>query len=310
MAYCNKALAGISLDCGKSKGGIKKIFIANKDPKPMIQFPPLISVLRDIPELIPKFTKHCIWYEYNFKKNTASMTSTLNVDVANSVNYIQTELTVQFNKMDIVKRTEIVELAKGELHIVVVDCNNKYWYLGFNESVDTTAGTGQSGQNKTDGNFFQLTFTDMSQYYPLPLGKEAIESVEKSELEYVKLEFTVKTKDGGEPQTNVDYFPKDLVLSYKAYDADLDEISNFKINSTNATVIADKLEKASDTDEGTGTKVWELFTDDNKVALQYDTDFVIPYTDTFVSNKNYPLETSITGSQVGDVTRTITIEVY
>lgn len=219
MAYCSKALGGLSNDCARSKGGIKKVFITTKNPMP------ITLTKRDIPEIIDNFDyKDGRWYEYNFKKNTGSMSSTLNIDPTNGVNYVQTDVVLQFNRMDAVKRTEMRELAKGGLYMVVVDNNDTYWYLGIDNFVDATGGSGQSGTNFGDGNFYQITLTDISKFYPIPLSETAKEFVEQGGSQYARLVLEVRTRNGQTPLVGDDYGTGDLVFSYKAYDKDGNEI--------------------------------------------------------------------------------------
>lgn len=158
MAYCNKSLAGISLDCSTSMGGIKKVYIANYTGADIFQLGEDGNV--------SAITSSVTFYEYNFKKNTGSMTSTLNVDSANGVNYVTTEVALQFNKMDTVKRIEISALALNDLVAIVEDSNGVRYALGVEEAVNASAGTGQTGQNKTDGNFYQITLTDENSTFP------------------------------------------------------------------------------------------------------------------------------------------------
>ena len=104
--------------------------------------------------------------KYAFKKNTSSMTSTLNVDPANGVNFVQTDLSLVFAKQETVKRMEIAKLSLGELRVIVLDANGKYWFLGQEEFVSATAGTAETGVNRTDGNKYTITLTDYSSSYP------------------------------------------------------------------------------------------------------------------------------------------------
>lgn len=303
MGYCNKSLAGLSRDCVKSKGGVKKIYITDIDPEP------ICNITRDIPELLTSFkVLDGVWYEYNFRKNTATMTSTLTVDQANSINYVQTDVTVQFNKMDGAKRTELKELVKGGVYVVVVDSNDNYWYLGYNNFVDVTAGSGQSGQNVGDGNFYSITFTDVSKFYPIPLSESAKEYVKEGGFRSAKLVFSVLTTGGTVPVTGVDYNSGELVISYKAYDEKNKEITNFKITSVNGAVIADELYAQSD-DDG-GAKVWQLIVNGGEVNMCYDIDFNSDSVIFMLPNTNYPLGTQPGGTSVSEtISKTITINI-
>lgn len=117
------------------------------------------------------------WVEYKFRKNTGSMTSNLNLDETNGVSYIETDLQMTFSKMETRKRIEMVSLAKGEVACVVKDSNGLYWYLGYNEGVTTNAGSGQTGQQKTDGNFYQVTLRDSSEEYPFEVAQSVGDAI-------------------------------------------------------------------------------------------------------------------------------------
>ena len=67
-------------------------------------------------------------------------------------------------------------LAVGELVFIVKDSNGKFWYLGMDEAVTASAGSGQTGQAIGDGNFYSITFTDNGNSWPL----EVLPSVAKS----------------------------------------------------------------------------------------------------------------------------------
>lgn len=120
------------------------------------------------------------WVEYKFRKNTGSMTSNLNLDETNGVSYIETDLVMMFSKMETRKRTEMVALAKGEVACLVKDSNGLFWFLGYNEGVTTNAGLGQTGQQKTDGNYYQVTLRDSSEDYPYEVEQNFAKSIAQS----------------------------------------------------------------------------------------------------------------------------------
>ena len=94
------------------------------------------------------------------------MTSTLNVDPANGVNYVSTDLVLVFNRMETLKRIEVAALALGDLAVIVKDSNGLYWYLGKDEPVVSTAGSGETGTARGDGNKYSVTLQDTSATYP------------------------------------------------------------------------------------------------------------------------------------------------
>ena len=158
---CSQVLNGIAADCQTNVGGVREVYIANYSDVTAIEVDDSSNMIKTITMAdSAKFKK------YAFKKNTSSMTSTLNVDPANGVNFVQTDLALVFAKQETVKRMEIAKLSLGELRVIVLDANGKYWFLGQEEFVSATAGTAETGVNRTDGNKYSITLTDYSSSYP------------------------------------------------------------------------------------------------------------------------------------------------
>ena len=158
---CSQVLNGIAADCQTNVGGVREVYIANYGDVTTVEIDDSSNMIKTITMAdTAKFKK------YAFKKNTSSMTSTLNVDPANGVNFVQTDLALVFAKQETVKRMEIAKLSLGELRVIVLDANGKYWFLGQEEFVSATAGTAETGVNRTDGNKYTITLTDYSSSYP------------------------------------------------------------------------------------------------------------------------------------------------
>ena len=158
---CSQVLNGIAADCQTNVGGVREVYIANYGDVTTVEVDETSNMIKTITMAdTAKFKK------YAFKKNTSSMTSTLNVDPANGVNFVQTDLSLVFAKQETVKRMEIAKLSLGELRVIVLDANGKYWFLGQEEFVSATAGTAETGVNRTDGNKYTITLTDYSSSYP------------------------------------------------------------------------------------------------------------------------------------------------
>ena len=158
---CSQVLNGIAADCQTNVGGVREVYIANYSDVTTVEIDEVSNMIKTITMAdTAKFKK------YAFKKNTSSMTSTLNVDPANGVNFVQTDLALVFAKQETVKRMEIAKLSLGELRVIVLDANGKYWFLGQEEFVSATAGTAETGTNRQDGNRYTITLTDYSSSYP------------------------------------------------------------------------------------------------------------------------------------------------
>ena len=103
---------------------------------------------------------------YYFRPGTSSMTSTLNLDVAAGVNFVQTLLTMLFSRMETVKRVEMSALAVNDLRAIVKDSNGVYWLLGEEEPMIANAGDGQTGTARTDANRYSITLEDNNSTFP------------------------------------------------------------------------------------------------------------------------------------------------
>ena len=164
MSCTAYTLKGITNDCSTSKGGIREIYIADwaKD----------IFTVGASDNTVTALKADAQFYKYYIKRNTSSFTSTATIDLANGVNYVSTELTLVFSKMETSKRVEMSALLLNDVAVIVVDSNNKAWCLGLNNPVNATAGTGESGTSATDGNKYTLTLTDESDTFPFEFSGE------------------------------------------------------------------------------------------------------------------------------------------
>ena len=100
---CVQTLNGISVDCSTSMGGLKMVYIAN------------YSDVTGTTIASGEVTNIAMgsgakFHKYYFRRNTASMTSTLNVDVTNG-STVSTEVVLSFLKQETAKRIEISALS-------------------------------------------------------------------------------------------------------------------------------------------------------------------------------------------------------
>lgn len=161
MACTSAALAGLTADCKGSQGGIKAAFITSSRP----------TFTEASGKLTITTASNANWYRYYFKKNTSNFTSTLTVDEANGLSYVTTAINLVFSRMDTAKRVEMSALSMNDMYIIIVDSNNQVWYFGHDEPVRATAGTGETGTAKGDGNKYTITLTDESETWPFTVTK-------------------------------------------------------------------------------------------------------------------------------------------
>lgn len=158
MANCANIKSFTYDACQGNIGGVKRVWIANYVDSPVV-----VSESGDTEGVITGFTTGVTtggtFYEFKFRKNTASMTSTINVS-DNGSSYVSTELNMVFSRMDADKRAAMMSLLLSESMIVVEDCNSVLWFLGETNPVSVSQGDGQTGTAKSDNNAYSITLLD------------------------------------------------------------------------------------------------------------------------------------------------------
>lgn len=155
--------------CQPNMGGIKEIYLANY----VADAAQVATESGATEATVTGFTSGVTWEKYQFRKNTCSMTSTLNVSDGGA-NYWSTELSMVFGRMDANKRLAIQALVLGEAMAVVVDANGEAWFLGEDEPLSATSGTGQTGTAKTDSNNYTIVLTDESMEAPRRVADDVV----------------------------------------------------------------------------------------------------------------------------------------
>lgn len=151
-------------------GGIVEVYIANyADVQEAHEQDGVIDSITM--EAGKKFIK------YEFYKNTGSLTSTYTMDNASGVKFVTSELLLQFNRMHTAARIEISALAIGDLAVICRDANGIYWYLGYDEPVNASAGDGQTGTARADANRYTITLQDNSREMPYEVDSSIISGI-------------------------------------------------------------------------------------------------------------------------------------
>ena len=164
---CNQTLSGLVKDCSPSMGGITEVLLANRED--------VSAVTADTGKVTEiTMASSAKFKKYTFARNTGSMTSTYTIDQASGVRYVTTDLLLQFNRMETAKRVEISALAVNDLVAIVKDANGIYWYLGYDEPVNASAGDGQTGTARGDANRYTITLQDNSKEMPMEVDSTII----------------------------------------------------------------------------------------------------------------------------------------
>lgn len=178
MACSIYSLNGIVQDCNGNIGGVSEVWLAHYDKVTVATanttdaasaytFPVITAITLASGESFVK---------YYVRKGTSNLTSTLNVS-DNGSSYVSTELNLVFARMDAQKRLEMNALAKEDLVALVKTANGNWLYLGYDNPVNSSAGTGETGTARSDANQYQSTLQDESNEYPFFVSDEAISAV-------------------------------------------------------------------------------------------------------------------------------------
>lgn len=168
---CTQTINGLAKDCSGNLGGLKKVYIAPFDDAKVIT---LTSGAISTYTAGGGAAKH---KAFNFRPGAASFTSTSQIDAVSGVSMVQTQLVMNFGKMDATKRAEIQALLQGEVQVIAVDNNGTAWLLGNdNPVIPVGAQNAQSGAAMTEANQYSITLQDNSQVLPYPFDDASVYS--------------------------------------------------------------------------------------------------------------------------------------
>lgn len=159
---CLQTLGGLGRTCDTSMGGIKEVYIANYED---VDFNSISYASGNTEITGITMNGNAKFQKYWFRKGTGSLTKTLNVSDSGS-NFVQSDLVLQFDRMETKKRIEMAALSVGDLVVLVKDANNKVWFLGEESPVRASAGDGQTGTARSDGNRYTITLQDENSSFP------------------------------------------------------------------------------------------------------------------------------------------------
>ena len=188
---CSTIIKGISEVCGRNIGGIKEVWIGQygtltftyeylqdlTDPDNPVDI--LDADGNKIPVSISGATLAAgadTFQKFNFVKNTASATSTLNVS-DNGANYFENAVNMYFKKQDADKRLSVQSLVEGETSALVLDKNGYYWFFGREDYLTVSEGTVETGAAPSDNNGYNITLSVSESRLPLPVAAAAVSAI-------------------------------------------------------------------------------------------------------------------------------------
>lgn len=174
---CTQTINGLARDCAANLGGLKKVYIGPFDPEKTTS---LTS------GAISSYTAGGGAQKlkaFNFRVGAASFTSTSQIDATSGVSMVQTQLVMNFGKMDATKRAEIQALIQGEVQVIAVDNNGQSWLLGYDAPVIAVgAQNAQTGAAMNEANQYSITLQDSARQLPYPFTDATVYSAVVEEV--------------------------------------------------------------------------------------------------------------------------------
>lgn len=164
---CSITLTGSTLECGNT-GGIKNLYIAPVEDVTSVGLP----VSGEIPTISMVAGKKFV--KYAFRRGNANYVSNLTKDEKAGTVVVTTDISVQLNRMTVALRNELVNLVKGTFYVIVEDYNGAFWFIGYGSYCSATTGTGQTGAEMSEGNFYSLVLQAMTAEYPYDIDTVAL----------------------------------------------------------------------------------------------------------------------------------------
>lgn len=177
--------------CQKNNvGGIKAVFIANHTEVTGTTIEDGTIYTGSTEEMIVDITMASgkKFWKFDTVKETSSFTQTVSANIQNGTLSFVPTVSLIFNKLDASARNIIQMLAVSLVDIIVLDSNDKLWYMGRVNGMDLTAAEMGSGVAQGDRNGSTLTFTgaepeSLREVYQLLPGNDAIIELASGQIE-------------------------------------------------------------------------------------------------------------------------------
>ena len=163
---CVSILNGINDSCFQGfVGGINEVYILDKTYFSGYTLNATTEVISGLTLATGQTFKT---YKLNSKvASTFTVNGTPSVE--NGTNFYTSEIAVKFYKMNAVTRLELKNLTIGNLIMIVLDGNSKYWLVGLEGGLTVSAIAGTTGGSRGDYSGYDITFQEISRYMPFEI---------------------------------------------------------------------------------------------------------------------------------------------
>ena len=150
--------SGFQLGCRDNMGGLKQVYILSGS---------VSSVTGANNGLLTAISGSGVFYLFELAKNTGDFTETINSSIENGTVYYEQVVNAPFQKLQSSTRNQVKVLAQNPDLKMIVQTNNgtedggieQYFYLGQENGMTLSGGTGQTGTAFGDLIGYTLTFT-------------------------------------------------------------------------------------------------------------------------------------------------------
>ena len=150
-------IADIVKDCENNNGGIYEMLVTDQDNV-------LTTTVDSNDWEITAITKTIAFNEIEFKRYVGNYVEDLVSSNENGSQVVTATITLNLHRRDGAKSKALKILAEGNRYLAIIlkDGNGKYWYFPY---CQLTAGGEGSGQAKSDGSKYSVTFVAENEAY-------------------------------------------------------------------------------------------------------------------------------------------------
>ena len=146
---CSLTLAGRGVGCKDALGGIKRIYIA-----PWVEGMWVDIASGAVTGL--SGTNTATFKTYDMNRGSGSLNQTITASIENGTVFFDQALTANFSKLAAADITELTNVTKGRMSVLVEDNNGNWFIMGHSRGVEASGGVVQTGTASGDLNGFTL----------------------------------------------------------------------------------------------------------------------------------------------------------
>ena len=146
---CTLTLAGRGVGCKDALGGIKRVYIGAFTEGMWADI-----ASGEVTGL--SGTSAINFYTYDMNRGSGSLNQTITASIENGTVFYDQALTANFSKLAEADITELQNMTKGRMAVLVEDNNGNWFVMGHSRGVEASGGVVQTGTASGDLNGFTI----------------------------------------------------------------------------------------------------------------------------------------------------------